>query len=158
MRAILIALALTLAALSAACGGGSSTGTPTATGSQAIESAAATATQGTAKTVTPLQQTASVAATAPGVTPTAPPVSTQGTPAAIPEDETSFIQSLNGRHTTFSDCAYNPSTDIANCDGVLYSLDPPIVAEAIICTLWHVDGQPYAVSCSARATHFYEIR
>jgi hypothetical protein len=161
MRAIPIAIALALAALFAACGGdSSSTATPTATGSQTIESAVTT-TQGPDKTVTPLHETASVAATAPGGTPTAPPVSTNGTPAAIPEDESSFIQTLNGRHTTLSYCTYNPPTDIADCDGVLYSLDPPIVAEGIICTLWHVDDQPYAISCSQavpQGTHFYEIR
>jgi hypothetical protein len=160
MRAVPIAVALTFLALFAACGGGSSS-TDTPTGSQATESAAVTTTQGPDKTVTPLHQTASVAATAPGGTPTAPPVSTNGTPAAIPEDETSFIQTLNGRHTILSECIYTPSTDIADCDGVLYSLDPPIVAEGINCTLWHVDDQPYTISCSQtepQGTHFYQIR
>ncbi len=161
MRTIVLVVATVIAALFLACGGGdSSTGTPTPTTSQVIGSAIVTNTSGPDKTVTPPQVTASVAATAPGGTPTLPPVSTNGTPAAIPPDEAAFINTLNGRHTTFTDCTYNPSTDIADCGGVLYSLDPPIVAESINCTLWNVDDAPYSVECSQampQGTHFYQI-
>jgi glucose/arabinose dehydrogenase len=159
MRVFVAVLALTLAPLAVACsGGGSSTDTPTGAETAAP---AAEATTRAAKSATPPQETASVDATAPGETPTARPVPPGGTPAIIPKDETSFIQAINGKHTILSDCVYNPATDFADCSGVLYSIDPPIVAQGISCTLWKVDDQPYAVECShlePQGTLFYQIR
>jgi hypothetical protein len=146
------ALALTAALLIAAfvaCGGGDkSTATPTSTGASATARTVTATPQGQ-KTGTPNQQTPSVAVTAPGETPTAPPVASVGTPAAAPADQAAFAASFSGQQVDLRNCAYNPTTAIVNCDGVLYAIDPPMAGQDVSCTLWLISATPRALGCQA---------
>lgn len=158
------ALALTAALLVAAlvaCGGGDkSSATPTISGASATARTVTPTSQGQ-KTGTPNQRTPSVAATAPGEVPTAPPVASIGTPAAAPADQAAFSTSFTGQQVDLKECRYNPTIAVVKCDAVLYAIDPPIVGQDITCTLWLVSGTPRALACQASeppGTTYYEIK
>lgn len=157
------ALALTAALLIAAfvaCGGGDkSTATPTSIRASATARTVTPTPQGQ-KTGAPNQQTQSVAATAPGETPAAPPVALVGTPAAAPADQAAFSASFAGQQVDLRICAYNPATAVVSCDGVLYAIDPPMSGQDISCTLWLVSATPRAIACQAAeppGAKYYEI-
>lgn len=158
--ALPLCVALLLAAF-AACGGGDDSATETPTPTQVSPTAkTVTPTPQGQKTGTPDQSTPSVAATAPGDTPTAPPVASVGTPAAAPADQNAFATSFQGQDVELSECVYNPTTAVVNCQSVLYAIDPPMVGQDISCTLWKVSGTPRALACTAaepRGTTYYEI-
>jgi hypothetical protein len=158
--ALAFAFLVAFVALLTSCGG-DDTSTPTPTATPATGTAhTITATPQSQKTGTPNQQTPSVAATAPGVTPTAPPVAAVGTPAVAPDDQQAFSTSFSGQQVDLSDCIYNPTTAVVNCDSVLYAIDPPIVGQDISCTLWLVAGTPRALACQAAeppGTTYYKI-
>jgi hypothetical protein len=160
MRALAFASALTLAALATACGGGSSsTSTPT-TSSHTLAPAIVATTTAQLKSQTPPAATNSVAATAPGETPAAPPVSAEGTPAVQPSDQDTFLANFQSQQVNLQSCSYNPGTALAVCSGVPYAIDPPIVGQAIQCTLWLVSGTPRALACSSQEpaqTKYYQI-
>lgn len=160
--ALVLTLLLALAALLASCGGsGDSTATPTLASASPSSVRTVTATPQGQKTALPTEApTVSVAPTAPGDTPTAPPVSVQGTPAAAPADQAGFAAQFAGHDVSFGDCLYRPTTGVATCAGVLYALDPPLVGQDITCQLWIVDGSPKALACSAvqpQGTTYYEV-
>ncbi len=161
MRTFAVASVLTLAASFAACGGGgSSTSTPTA-GTHTLAPAIAATASPPAKSATPPAATNSVAATAPGEIPTAPPVAVIGTPAVEPGDQAAFLAQFQGLQTDLQSCSYNPGTALADCSGVTYAIDPPIVGQAIQCTLWLVGGTPRALACSSQEpaqTKYYEVQ
>ncbi len=161
MRAIAVASALTLAALATACGGGSSsTSTPT-TSSHTLAPASVATTTAQLKSSTPPAVTNSVAATAPGEIPTAPPVAVIGTPAVEPGDQVAFLTQFQGLQTDLQSCSYNPGTALADCSGVQYAINPPIVGQAIQCTLWLVGGTPRALACSSQEpaqTKYYQVQ
>jgi hypothetical protein len=161
MRAALLIPALLLTALFIACGGDSDS-TPTPVSSATIGPAGQTTAPGStsAKTATPLQATASVAATAPGETPSTPPVSAEGTPAIAPLQQGAFVAQFRDSQIDLTACSYNPGSGIADCAGVLYALDPPVVGQDVQCTLWEVDGVPRALACTTvepAATTYFEI-
>jgi hypothetical protein len=148
MKPSLALIAALLVAALAACGGGGdkSTATP---GEQSATARTLTPTAQGQKTGTPNQQTPSVAVTAPGETPTAPPVASVGTPAAAPADQAAFSASFSGQQVDLRLCAYNPATAVVSCDGVLYAIDPPMSGQDISCTLWLVSAEPRALACQA---------
>jgi hypothetical protein len=159
MRFALIVPFLALAALTIACGGGSdSTSTPSASLTRAPAGDSTSPGSTSIKTATPVQVTASVAATAPGKTPSPPPVAPEGTPAVAPDDQSAFVAQFQGVQTDLTTCTYNPRTAIADCTGVQYALDPPVVGQDVQCTLWSVNGTPRALACTtvepATATYF----
>jgi hypothetical protein len=161
MRALAVASVLTLAAYFAACGGGrSSTSTPT-TSSHTLSPAIVATTSATLKSATPPAATNSVAATAPGEIPTAPPVAAAGTPAVEPGDRAAFLAQFQGVQTDLQSCSYNPGTALADCSGVQYAVNPPIVGQDIQCTLWLVSGKSRALACSSQEpqqTKYYEVQ
>lgn len=160
MRPVFLSIATLAIILLAACGGDDdATPTPAASGSATIRTI--TPTPEGAKTGTPDQRTPSVPATAPGETPTVPPVASVGTPAAAPDDQEAFSTSFTGQQVDFSDCVYNPTTAVVNCQSVLYAIDPPMVGQDVSCTLWIVSGTPRALACQAvepPGTTYYEIQ
>ena len=142
-----------------ACGGGSDS-SPTPTATNAPQGGTTTAGPSSIKTATPVQVTASVAATAPGETPSPPPVAPDGTPAVAPQNQEAFIAPFRGVQIDLSTCSYNPGTAIATCGEVLYALDPPIVGQDVQCTLWTVRDTPRALACTTvepAATTYFEI-
>lgn len=158
MKPALLVLATALAAAIIGCGGGGGDSTPTTTGSATARTI--TPTPEGQKTVTPDQGSPSVAATAPGETPTVPPVAAVGTPAAAPADQEAFATSFSGQQVDLRDCVYNPTTAVVNCQSVLYAIDPPMVGQDVTCTLWLVSDVPRALACQAaepRGTTYYEI-
>ena len=159
MKTVLALAIVLFAAAFVACGDDdSSTPTPTTSGSGTARTITATP-QGQ-KTGTPNQQTPSVAATAPGDTPTAPPVAAVGTPAAAPADQAAFSTSFTGQQVDLRECVYNPTTAVVNCNTVLYAIDPPMIGQDITCTLWLVSATPRAIACQAAeppGTTYYEI-
>lgn len=161
MRPACLLFAVALLALAMACGGGGgdTTSTPTKTATPSLRTVTPTP-QGQ-KTASPDHQSPSVPATAPGETPTAPPVASVGTPAAAPEDQDGFSTSFAGQPVELSECIYNPTTAVVNCQSVLYAIDPPMVGQDIACTLWIVSGAPRALACYAAeppGTTYYEIK
>lgn len=152
---------MALAAIFAACGGGSSsTSTPT-TSSHTLAPAIVATASPPAKSATAPAATNSVSATAPGEIPTAPPVAAIGTPAVEPGDQAAFLAQFQGVQTDLQSCSYNPGTALADCSGVPYAIDPPIVGQAIQCTLWLVGGTPRALACSSQEpaqTKYYEVQ
>jgi hypothetical protein len=160
MRALAVVSALTLAAFFVACGGGSSS-TSTPTTSAHTLAPAITTTSPQLKSSTPPVATNSVAATAPGGIPTAPPVAAVGTPAVEPSDQAAFLAQFQGVQTDLQSCAYNPATALADCSSVQYAIDPPIVGQDVQCTLWLVSGTPRALACSSQEpqqTKYYEVQ
>jgi glucose/arabinose dehydrogenase len=165
MRAAFLVPALALLSLAIACGGGSdATNTPTraaSSSSSAAPQGGGTTPAGTsAKTATPFVPTASVAATAPGQTPSPPPVAAVGTPAVAPAQQAAFVASFRDKQTEPSDCTYNPGTAIATCGDSIYALDPPVSGQDATCTLYKVDGSPFAIACTTAepvATTYYQI-
>jgi hypothetical protein len=161
MRALAVASVLTLAAFFAACGGGSSSTSSPTTSSQTLAPAFATTASGAPKSATPPAVTNSVAATAPGEIPTAPPVAVVGTPAVKPGDQAAFLAQFQGVQTDLQSCSYNPGTALADCSSVQYAIDPPIVGQDIQCTLWLVSGTPRALACGSQEpaqTNYYEVQ
>jgi hypothetical protein len=160
MRPVFLFAAVALVATAIACGGGGSDSTATPTTTDSPTPRTVTPTPEGAKTTSPDQPSPSVAATAPGETPTAPPVAAVGTPAAAPEDQEAFATSFAGQQVDLVDCVYNPTTAVVNCQSVLYAIDPPMVGQDITCMLWMVSGTPRAVACAAAeppGTTYYEI-
>jgi hypothetical protein len=161
MRAFAVASVLTLAAFFAACGGGSSsTNTPT-TSVHTLAPAIVATTSAQPKSPPPPAATNSVAATAPGAIPTAPPVAVVGTPAVEPSDQAAFLARFQGVQTDLQSCSYNPGTALADCSGIQYAINPPIVGQAIQCTLWQVSATPRALACSSQEpaqTKYYEVQ
>jgi hypothetical protein len=161
MRAFAVASALTLAALATACGGGSSsTSTPTLS-IHTLAPAFVATTSAQLKSPMAPAPTNSVAATAPGEIPTAPPVAVVGTPAVEPSDQAAFLAQFQGVQTDLQSCSYNPGTALADCSGVLYAIDAPIVGQDIQCTLWLVSGTPRALACSSQEpqqTKYYQVQ
>lgn len=161
MRAASLIPVLALAALVIACGGGSdSTPTPIGSASRAPAGQTAAPSSTSGKTATPVQATLPVAATAPGETPRAPPVAPEGTPAVAPDQQDAFVAQFRDIQTGLTGCSYNPGTAIADCTGVLYALNPPVVGQDVQCTLWTVDGAPRALACTTvepAATTYFEI-
>jgi len=157
MRAALFISVLTLTALVIACGGGSDS-TPTSTNGPASQTTAPGSTS--IKTATRAQATVSVAATAPGETPSPPPVAPQGTPAVAPEQQAAFVSQFRNLETDLTACSYNPGTAIADCTGVTYALNPPVVGQDVQCTLWTVGSTPRALACTTvepAQTIYFEI-
>jgi hypothetical protein len=150
-----------MTAVFAACGGGSSsTSTPT-TGAHTLGPAIVATTSTAPKSATPPAATNSVAATAPGEIPTAPPVAAVGTPAVEPSDQAAFLAQFQGVQTDLQSCSYNPGTALADCSGVQYALDLPIVGQDIQCALWLVGGAPRALACGSQEpqqTKYYEVQ
>jgi hypothetical protein len=157
MRKALLIPFLTLMALVIACGGGSdSTATPTSAPAGLTTAPGSTS----IKTATPVHVTASVAATAPGETPSPPPVAPEGTPAAAPDDQAAFVAQFQGFQIDLTSCSYNPGTAIADCTGVLYAVDPPVIGQDVQCSLWTVNGTPRALACTTvepATTTYFEI-
>jgi len=155
---------LVIVALFTGCGGSDkSTSTPTPTSANTVTGTAhtVTATPAGQKTGTPNAETPSVAVTAPGETPTAPPVAVVGTPAVMPDDQAGFSTSFSGQQVDLRDCLYNPRTAVVDCNTVLYAVDPPLVGQDITCTLWVVNGAPRALACQVgepAGTTYYEIQ
>jgi hypothetical protein len=161
MRPVHLFLAAGLLVLAMACGGGGGDSTSTPTGTVTSTPRTVTPTPQGQKTAPPDQPSPSVAATAPGDTPTAPPVASVGTPAAAPDDQDGFSTSFAGQPVELAECIYNPTTAIVNCQSVLYAINPPMVGQDIACTLWIVSGAPRALACHAvepPGTTYYEIR
>jgi hypothetical protein len=158
MRAAMVICGTLLVALAAGCGGGSdATSTPTVIGSSAVNGSPTPTGE---KTSTPVQATPSVAQTAPGETPSPPPVPPEGTPAAKPDNQAAFVAEFRNIQTDLTACSYNPGTGLADCNSVLYSLNPPVVGQDIQCTLWSVQGAPRALACTSAepvATTYYKI-
>jgi hypothetical protein len=152
-------IAVLLATLLAACGGDDNdtpTPTPTTSGTATVKTSS-----GSEKSPTPQSSEPSPAVSAPGGTPTAPPVSAIGTPAPAPADQQAFSTSFAGQQVDQRDCLYNPGTGVVNCQSVLYAIDPPMVGQDITCTLWVVSGAPRAIACHAEeppGTTYYEIK
>ncbi len=161
MRALALASVLTLATFFPACGGGSSsTSTPT-TSAHTLAPAIVATTSAQPKSPTPLAVTNSVAATAPGEIPAAPPVAVVGTPAVEPGDQAAFLAQFQGVQTDLQSCSYNPGTALADCSSVQYAIDLPIVGQDVQCTLWLVSGTPRALACSSQEpqqTKYYEVQ
>jgi hypothetical protein len=158
--AIAFAAALAIGAVIACGGDDSSTDTPSPT--QATGTArTVTATPAGQKTGTPDQSTPSVQVTAPGETPSPPPVAPVGTPAVAVADEAAFLAQFAREDIAFQSCQYTITTGIADCGGTLYAIDPTFVGQDITCQLWVVDGTPRALGCGAVEpldTHYYEIQ
>lgn len=157
--AFALTAALLVVALVACGGGDKSTATPTSSSGSATARTVTPTPQGQ-KTGTPNQRTPSVAATAPGKTPTVPPVASVGTPAAAPADQAAFSMSFTGQQVDLRNCSYNPTTAVVNCDGVLYAIDPPMAGQDVSCTLWLVSSTPRAIACQAAeppGAKYYEI-
>ncbi|MEO8458140.1 MAG: hypothetical protein ABI559_10035 [Chloroflexota bacterium] len=165
MRTALLIPALAILTLAMACGGGNdATNTPTSTASTTSSAApqgGSTTPPGTsAKTATPPVPTASVAATAPGQTPSPPPVAAVGTPAVAPAQQAAFVASFRDKQTEPSDCTYNPGTAIATCGSTIYALNPPVSGQDATCTLYKIDGSPFAIACTTAepvATTYYQL-
>jgi hypothetical protein len=120
----------------------------------------ATAASAAPKNATPPAATNSVAATAPGEIPSAPPVAVVGTPAVEPSDQAAFLAQFQNVQTDLQSCSYNPGTALADCSGVQYAIDPPIVGQDIQCTLWLVSATPRALACSSQEpqqTKYYVV-
>ena len=83
-----------------------------------------------------------------------------GTPAVEPSDQATFLASFQGKDVGAQACTYNPGTAIADCFGVLYAVDPPIVAQGIDCVLWLVGETPLAIACTSQEpqqSKYYQI-
>jgi hypothetical protein len=146
-------------ALFAACGDGDDDGDPTATAERS-ESPSATDSDDK-ETPEPGEETLTPVPQSTDVTPTAPPVNPQGTPAVEPADADDFIAQFQGQDVDFQACAYNPATALVNCPNVgVFAIDPPITGQDIECTLWVIATRAVAVQCKSQEplqTRYYGI-
>ncbi|MCH7953550.1 MAG: hypothetical protein IIC25_06630 [Chloroflexi bacterium] len=161
------AIVLSLAVI--ACGGdddATPTTSPSITVGASSPAAGTTAPADDGKTEGPSASPAAVtvAPTAPGDIPTAPPVASEGTPAVAPDDEGLFIGQFQGQPIDTEACTYNPTTALVTCPGRgLYAIDPPLVGQDISCNIWIVSGVEEVIQCTVigpddiRDTTNYEI-
>lgn len=102
-----------------------------------------------------------VAPTAPGDAPTAPPPAAQGTPATE-ISESDFIAQVQGQPAPNENCLYNPGTALTTCpDHGEYAIDPPIVGQDVTCLLWLIDDEPFGLQCNSiqpAQTKYYQIQ
>nr|AUF80929.1 hypothetical protein S36_0542 [uncultured bacterium] len=170
LRLALFSFAAIVFSLAVIACGGDDDATPTAAPAFTIgvssPAAGTTAPADDSKTEPPPESPApiTVAPTAPGEVPTAPPVSSEGTPAVAPDDEGLFIGQFQGQPVDTEGCTYNPTTALVTCPGRgLYAIDPPIVGQDISCSIWLVSGVARVIQCTkigpdnAASTTSYEI-
>lgn len=154
-----------------ACGDDDEGGTPTptaTTGTTAspgggVTPGGVTATPDTGlKSEPPAGETSdeTLAPTAPGVVPTAPPTASEGIRAVAPEDDAAFAAQFQGQPIDFEACTYDPGAALVTCSSVDYAIDPPIVGQDISCNIWVVGGVRELVQCTSQEplqTTYYEI-
>ncbi len=137
--------------------------TPTITPGPSSSVASTTAPAGDRKTEGPSESPgdATIAPTAPGDVPTAPPTASEGTPAVAPDDEGAFIGQFFGQPIDPEGCTYDPAAALVTCaERGLYAIDPPIVGQDISCSIWIVSGVAELIQCTSiqpENTTYYEI-
>ena len=86
----------------------------------------------------------------------------EGIPAVHIENISSWLAEnypgVSPRETT---CTFNPATVIANCDGALYAVDPPLTGQDVSCSALRVNDEPVAIRCTSQVpltTIYYAIQ